>query len=196
MLTVIACGSSSGPEDTRDEALEEYLTGLDLQDRGNLSAAFDAYNKALRLDPRLDQAYAARGHIYYLYNDLNRAVDLNSEHAVAYYYRGLVFDAGEFPDDPILNFTKAIQLDPELGDAYFQRARLYFQEEDYDGAIDDLSAAINLKPRSPALRITRAQVYVVVGDSTRAIADLEEVLSLTEDESLVIPAKQMLDALR
>ncbi len=39
-------------------------------------------------------------------------------------------------------------------------------------------------------------MYVVVGDSTRAIADLEEVLSLTEDESLVIPAKQMLDALR
>ncbi len=107
MLTVIACGSSSGPEDTRDEALEEYLTGLDLQDRGNLSAAFDAYNKALRLDPRLDQAYAARGHIYYLYNDLtsaladlNRAVDLNSEHAVAYYYRGLVFDAASSPTIP------------------------------------------------------------------------------------------------
>ena len=203
LTAVVACGSSPTPP--ADKALEEYQRGQDLEARGNLERAFDAYNAAIQLNPRMAEVYAARGYIYLRYDstapallDLNRAIELDPEIALAYYYRGLVLATGIDYDRALLNFTKAVQLDPNLGEAYFQRAKIAFEEnQDYEAAIEDLSAAIGLMPDSAALLyLTRGRVYIIAEDVTRGIADLEQALALAQDEALVVAAKELLSRVR
>ena len=197
----IACGSSSGPPET--EALDEYQRGVELQEQGNLMRALEAYSAALRLNPQLASGYAARGYVYYVFQnpnpalaDLNRAIKLDPEMAAAYHYRGLVLAHIDNTDGAVLNLTKAIQLDPNLVNAYYDRARVNFEQEDVDAAIEDLSTAITLDPRDARFYFTRGQVYIFAGDTASAISDLEQVLALTQDEAFILPAKQMLSRLR
>ena len=49
-----------------------------------------------------------------------------------------------------------------------------------------------MAPRSPSLYLTRGQVYVTAGDTAKAVADLEQVLALTDNEALVVAARQLL----
>ena len=186
-----------------DEALAEFDSGQQYEAKGNLARARDAYTSAIRLDSSLAEAYAARGHVAYRLNDsvsalgdLNRAIDLEPEMALAYNHRGLLFAANDDFDRAVLDYTRAIQIDPNLGAAYFNRAGLYFVNEDVNSTIADLSSAIALNPRSAVLRLTRGRIYLRSGDTASAIDDLEQVLGLTQDESLTIPAKQMLLGLR
>ena len=202
VLLAGACGSTPPPP--ADRAMEEYLRGQDLEARGNLERAFEAYNASIQIHPSAAEVYAARGYIYLRFNstapalaDLNRAVELDPEMTLAYYYRGLLLATGIDYDQALLNFTKAIQLDPDLADAYFQRAKIAFEEnEDHEAAIEDLSAAIELTPDSANLYLTRGTVYLIAEDVTRGIADLEQVLALTQDEALVVGAKELLSRVR
>ena len=197
LASASACGSPV--DSSKADALLEYRRGLDLQELDNLDRAFEAFSAAIELDPKLAPAYAERGRIYHLFGNpglamanLNRAIELDRDIALAYYYRGLVLADGVDSDQALLNLTKAIQLDPEMADAYLQRSRIAFQDDDFEAAIDDLSAAITLEPESPWLYLTRGQVYIYVEDTARAIADLERVLVLTQNETLVASAKQLL----
>ena len=170
LILAAAAGCGGTSDSARIDALEEYQRGDQLREQGNLARAFQAYNAALRLDPRLAEAYAARGYVYYRYDnlsqaleDLSRAIQLDPDMALAHNYRGMVLAAtGDF-DNAVLDFTKAVQIDPSLSEAYFNRAKLYFDDGDFEGAIEDLSlrhgpgaairpAVFDARPRSPPCR--------------------------------------------
>ncbi|MCI0796785.1 MAG: hypothetical protein J4N99_08200, partial [Chloroflexi bacterium] len=59
-----------------------------------------------------------------------------------------------------------------------------------------LTAAIALTPNSPEMYLLRAQVYLRTEDPSSAVPDLEQVLGLTDDEDIIIAAKQFLSLLR
>ena len=197
LAAVVACGSSGGSGEA--EALAEYQRGVELQERGNLMRALEAYSAALRQDPQLAKGYAARGFLYHVFQnpdpalaDLNRAVKLDPEMAAAYHYRGLVLADFDNYDGAIVNLSKAVQLDPDLAEAYYDRARVYFENEEVGAAIEDLSTAISLTPLAARFYFTRGQVYIYSGDTAKGTADLEQVLALTQDEALIIQSKQLL----
>ena len=83
-----------------------------------------------------------------------------------------------------------------MDDAYLNRARVYLETQDFGVAIDDLTSAIALNPQSARLYLDRGRVYLLFDDPASAIEDLEQVLALTQDESLVVPAKQLLSLVR
>ena len=63
---LIMYSACSGVGDTvkRREAENHYITGVELQERGNLLAAISEYDEAIRLDPELAKAYANRALAY------------------------------------------------------------------------------------------------------------------------------------
>ena len=189
VLVLVACG---GPVSTaEDRAYEEYEAGLQLEERGNLNRAFEAYSRAIELDRTLAVAYSARAHVYFLHDNLGLAL-IDADLATAHLNRGLILAGGDAKEDALLSFSKAIQLAPTLRDAYYGRARLYYESEDLDGAIEDLTSAIEISPKTASLYLTRGQVFVSSGDTASAVADLERVLALSEDATLVVAARQLL----
>ena len=154
VLSMPACGSDSRPPE--EEAVERFYEGVQLEEQGNLEKAHAAYTEAVKADPNMAEAYANRGHIYFLYGnhvaamaDLNRAVDLDPSLASAFYYRGKTFADNYRPDDALLDFSKAIQLEPGLFDAYLSRAGVFLETGEPEAAIEDITDAIRLRPDSP-----------------------------------------------
>lgn len=201
VVVLAACGGAEASPQER--ALDAYELGQERREQTNLTGAFEAYTSAIQLDPQMAEAYSQRAYVYYRYGefesailDLNRATALDPDLASAYHHRGLVMATLERVDDGILSFTRAIQLDSTLEGAYYQRARLNYGVEDFDAVIADLSAAIELDPQSEEFYLLRGQVYLIIDEPGQAIADLERVIGISENEDLIVVAKQLLSMSR
>ena len=201
MILLISCGGGQeAPALDEPSAREAFERGVESRDKGLPRRAFNELNDALRLDPRMAEAYAARATIYLIYDnhpsaiaDLNRALRLDGDLAIAYNYRGLIFAEVNDIESALLNYTKAIQLDPSLTEAYLNRAEAYLESQDVDSAIEDLTSAIETEPERAAYYLVRGQLRLTIGQPDMAAADMEQVLALTDDEQMVVSAKELLN---
>ncbi|MCH8310802.1 MAG: tetratricopeptide repeat protein, partial [Chloroflexi bacterium] len=76
VLSTVCGGRSEAPAEIR--ALSELERGLKLQELGNLQKALQAYDAAVKLDPKLAEGYARRGDVYIQYSNMNSALsDVN-----------------------------------------------------------------------------------------------------------------------
>ena len=204
MALLVSCGGGEGaPSFDEPSAREAFERGVESRDMGLPQRAFNELNDALRLDPRMAEAYAARATIYLIYRDhpnaiadLNRALRLDDDLAIAYNYRGLIFADVNDVESALLNYTKAIQLDPSLTEAYLNRAEAYLESQDVNSAIEDLTSAIETEPERAAIYLVRGQLRLTVGQLDMAAVDMEQVLALTDDEQMVVSAKEIISLLR
>ncbi len=86
---------------------------------GNYREAFEAFNKAVELNPRNAKAYNGRGNMYWTQQLYDRATE---------------------------NYNKAIELDPKFFEAYINRGNTYSRTHSFDKAIDDYTQAIEINP--------------------------------------------------
>lgn len=200
LLLVIACVTD---KDVLAEAVRKYEEGRSYQDEGNITRAGESYHDSIGLNPRLAEAYVGRGYVHYVMgatrlamDDFNKAIDLDPRLAEAYNYRGLLYVTSGDSQAALLSFTKAIQINPDHGESYYNRAKFNEDIGDYESAIADMSEVLRLQPDSPVFYMERSRLYLLVQDTDRAIADLEQVLAITLDDKWVVPAKQLLSALR
>jgi len=83
--------------------------------------------------------------------DWNRAIELDSKFADAYYNLGLVhYNSSDF-SGAIEYWNKAIAANPKHTDAYYNRARAYIDIKQYEKALIDLNKVIELDPALLAL---------------------------------------------
>lgn len=204
MLLLVSCDDGQDTSEFDElSAMEAFEKGVEFRDQGQPQRAFVELNEALRLDPRMAEAYAARATIFIIYGDqpnaiadLNRALRLDEDLAIAYNYRGLVFADVNDMEGALLSYTKAIQLDPTLTEAYLNRADAYLKDQDLDSAIEDLTSAIETEPDRAAYYLVRGQLRLTNGQPDMAVADMEQVLALTDDEQMVVSAKEILSIIQ
>lgn len=90
-----------------------------------------------------------------VFEDFNRAIDLNPDLAVAYYNRAnLKVITGQY-DGAIFDFNRAIKLEPEFADAYFNLALLLIHQQENTKACVALSKAGELGQQKAWLVIKR-----------------------------------------
>ncbi len=115
------------------------------------SGKIDDYSEAIRLDPKMTEAFNYRGLERWKRKDLDEAISdfdeairTNPQFPTAYSNRGVVrMKRGDF-DGAMADFQEAILLNPQLGIAYSNRAALRQRRGDHDGAIADFKEAIRL----------------------------------------------------
>jgi len=108
--------------------------------------------ETIRLDPKYAYAYNFRGNVYYLRNNLDRAIaDYNEairhdpKYAFAYFNRGNAYAIKKDYDRFIADYTESIRLNPKFVFAYYNRGAAYYDIKDYNHAIADYSEAIRLE---------------------------------------------------
>jgi len=80
--------------------------------------------------------------------DLNKAIEINSRYAEAYFNRGVVYGKGKQRyNQAISDFTKAIVINPAYAEAYTNRRNAYASKNQYDKAILDYKKAIEINPK-------------------------------------------------
>ena len=128
----------------REAALDSYNLGTEALEKEDYDLAITCFTEAIRLDPRMAEAYNNRAYAY--------------------------SEKGDY-DQAIADLTEAIRLDPNLAAAYDNRGRAYGDKGEFDKAIADHTKAIQLDPTDAVPYNNRGSAYADKGESDRAVAD-------------------------
>lgn len=181
-----------------DSADVLYRKAIQLEQYGDISAARDAYTRALgHAATRTDIRYR-RGVCTWrmLRNpeitipesaalpetarvDLSMAIAEDSANANAFFYRGmLTLHYTDSAHVAVRELSAAIERTPRFADAYRGRARAYQKAAMDDSAVGDWERAIELAPHDHRTYRERAEVYADMGEHEKAVQDLDMVLSI------------------
>lgn len=115
-----------------------------LQDRGETSAAEQAYRQALRFNPGLNGAYYNLGNIYLKSGRAAAAVEFYDQAlardphlAIAYNNRGQAYENLGRLAGAVAEYRKALQANPQLAQAWFNLAAAL----EHRGVVDEAEAA-------------------------------------------------------
>lgn len=196
-----ACGNGQDSFDA--DSVLEMDRGVRLLEDGHFEQAHGVFDSVVRKEPHNAEAYARRGFAQLALGsvpgglaDINRALEINPDYALAHNYKGVVFGMNGIRDQAILEFTRAVELAPGLTEAYVNRGKIYLEMSDGESALADLDTALDLEPENAELLLIRAQTHLILGNTGRAEADLEQVLSLPVDEATHAAARQVLSRIR
>ncbi|PWT85862.1 MAG: hypothetical protein C5B56_13360 [Proteobacteria bacterium] len=107
---------------------------------------------------------------------LGRARESVQNRTMAFYNRGISYQAKGDHDRAIADFDQALKLRPNEPDALVNRGRSYEAKGDHDRAITDYEQVLKVRPGNLDALFNRGLSYEAKGDHDRAIADYDQVL--------------------
>jgi len=146
------------------------------------------FSKALELDPKLWEAYARRGMLYFFQEKYDKVIDdfknyvrILPDDAEGYRMLGMGYlYKGEY-DAAISTFTKAMTVNPNLTSAICYRAEAYRLKDNFTQAIFDADIGIQMEKDPRILSdafITRAKVYRKMGEYQKSVRDIQSALRI------------------
>jgi tetratricopeptide (TPR) repeat protein len=208
-------------------AADLYARGLKLTfTPGKTNEAIDLFTEAININPKYVAAYIARGkaynalnHFLFVHNkysykgievahknnlelalkEFNRAIDLDSQSAEAYYNRGGAYAGLKYYQVALKDYNKAVDIDPKMYAAYMGIGSMYNQMGKKQLAIEEYTKALDIientdfffpdgsiKEKPPTLFLSyhlRGMLYAGLGMYQQAIADYDKVIKLTPKSS-------------
>ncbi|REJ59733.1 MAG: tetratricopeptide repeat protein [Microcystis aeruginosa DA14] len=150
----------------------------------------DTITQAINRAPRAFW-YVIRGGSYSLQKkyelalaDLNKAMKLNPNYALAYSVRGELYYYQKKYDLALADFNKAIELDSKLAIAYGNRGNIYNDQQKYELALADFNKAIELDSKLAIAYNNRGGIYYNQQKYELALADFNKAIEL--DSKLAI----------
>ncbi len=143
-----------------------------------------AITQAIELAPRAVW-YGNRGNLYrdqqkykLALDDYNKAIELNPNHAGAYYNRGLLYSDQKKYDLALSDYDKAIEINPNYAEAYVNRGVLYRLQEKYELALADYDKAIELNPNDAVAYYNRGNLYKNLQKYDLALSDYSKAIDI------------------
>ena len=155
-----------------------------------LETAMDAYDKAIRLNPSLSEAYNNRGvakknigHHEEAIADYDEAIKLKPDYAEAYGNRGNAKNGLGCHEEAVADYDEAIRLKPDYAAAYNNRGVAKKNIGHHEEAIADYDKAIKLKPDYAEAYNNRGNAKDNLGRCQEALADYDEAIKLKPDNA-------------
>ncbi|MFM6542705.1 MAG: tetratricopeptide repeat protein [Microcystis panniformis] len=170
-LPVNAIAQVNSPS-TAQDFLDQGVKQLQ---QGNLEAAINNFNEAIRLNPNYAQAYGNRGIVYSRLQqyekalaDYNQYIRFNPNSAEAYYNRATLYDKLGDYQKAIADYDRAIRLNPNFSQAISNREIAYNNQFPQQQPPNSNPAKVPVPPNSkPAkvppnkkpARVSRSRVF-------------------------------------
>lgn len=119
-----------------------------------------------------------KGNIQTALQDVNRAIQLQGNDAVAFCNRGVIYEKMHNIDRALDDYNEAIALNPDYAPVYYNRGSVYASMEIFDRAIMDYSKAISLHPNFTLSFYNRGVAFEMIGREDLSIEDLSNAISL------------------
>ena len=149
--------------------------GMDRLYNGDLEQAIESFKQAICVKPDFLDAYknlffagAFLGHL--------KAIALDSENPIHYYYYAVFLDAFDFFEAALMNVQKAISLDNNYAAAYVMLGSLYDKQNKHHEKIDVLRQAVSIyqKHIGPRKEWRLYTNYLQIGDSFMHLGNLSK----------------------
>ena len=145
-------------------------------------------DEAIKLAPKLDKAYFARGVCYFemqqfsnAEGDLRKFIETDKTNAIAYnYLAGIKFMQKNFKE-ALDNYDQVAKLDPSYPNVYTNRGMMRHNLGDLNGAIKDYDLAIKRDPLNSAAFNNKGAAELTLSNYTAALADLNNAIRIKED---------------
>ncbi|MDJ0568934.1 MAG: tetratricopeptide repeat protein [Pleurocapsa sp. MO_192.B19] len=136
------------------EATKNYVEGIELLAKGDVTRANDY---------------------------LIEAAEKNPNNVVAVYYQGLIDYTKRDIPAAIADYDQAIQNNPNFSLAYFSRGLAHYRQGDKQKALSDYNSAIRINPTDPWSYLNRGIVKEDLGDVDGALADYNRAIHISPD---------------
>jgi len=156
-------------KDSRDQEIIKlveysyYNMGNAYGDKKEYDKAIKAYQKAIEINPKKDEAYYNMGIAYGAKKEYDQAITfyqkaiaLNPKDDDAYNNIGIAYGAKKEYDKAIEAYQKAIEINPKKDEAYNNMGNTYYAKKEYDKAIEAYQKAIEINS-------TRSYLYSYIG---------------------------------
>ncbi len=121
--------------------------------------------------------YEKREYMEALLN-LNKAIELDPNHAAAYYMRGNIKEAFEDHHGAMKDYSISIEKNPKFADAFFVRGNIKMKLQDYYGAIDDFTAAVAMNENYIEAYFNRGKAKQFLQAYEDAINDCTKIIQI------------------
>ena len=152
--------------------------------------AINAYDKALRLNPDLVEAYYNRGAAKSTLGqweaaiaDFDVSIARNPDYAQAYYTRSMAKEALGQYEAALAGYDAAIARNPDYAQAYYNRGATKSTLGQYEAAIADFDATIARNPDYTQAYYSRGNAKEALGQYEAALADYDEAIRLSPDHT-------------
>jgi tetratricopeptide (TPR) repeat protein len=116
-------------------------------------------------------------------SDCKQAIELQSDHALAYRLRGMVQLALQQPRAALADLNVAVALEPKDFVALQHRGVARTRLNQAEGALEDFNAAIRLNPDYPGSFYYRGQLHTLQNRHEAAVADFNTFFQLVQRDS-------------
>jgi tetratricopeptide (TPR) repeat protein len=148
----------------------------------------DKFSKEINTNPDNAEAYYHRAKIYIeqkkfklAFNDINKAITLDTTKADYYLMLGDVMFANMQVDQAIQAFQKSIDIDPGKREVYLKMAELHLYLKKYQESVHFANEALKLDKHIAKAYFIKGFVYKESGDTTKAISSFQTCLEQEPD---------------
>ena len=159
--------------------------GKEFSQKGDTAKALEAYDEAIRLDPKSAIAFEHRGELWSqkkefgkAIKDFDEAIRLEPKLVLAFIQRAITKQTKGDRFGAIKDYNEAIKLDAKNPQVYYQRGQCWYMQLDYTKAFKDFDEAIRLEPKNENSYWYRAHIYASKGEFDLAIKDYDESIRL------------------
>lgn len=155
----------------------EYSAGYDKLGVASYNLA-RLFNNDLK--ESVDQCYAYNSQKQYevAISSCNKVIEIDSNYAQAYSYRGYAYLKLKKYDQAIADFTKDIEIIPVATRSYINLGTVYMEQNKYDLAIANFTKSISINPKEPQAYLDRGLTYIQQGQNDLAIIDCNTAIEL------------------
>ncbi len=194
-----------------EKARQLVEDGLRRAEQKDWTAAFEAFNQALAINPRNGDVYIAMGDTYMDmgkykegFNAYQQAIIVAPSNPEAHYSLGAAYNDMAQYGDAFKHFVQAIRLNPNFAEAHYGIGYAYLKIDRFRDAISYLRRAVQLWPDSAEFHLTLGQAYIGLRDvnaaekeikilarlDASAASSLEKELSAKLNESALPPGNK------
>lgn len=188
-----------------EKARKEFDKARDALSKDELEETRKHLAKALEIYPQYSDALALRGIAAMVANDLpsaaddlNAAIQHDSNNALAYVAMGALYNRRERFDDALRSLDRGATLDPTSWQAFFEMSRAELGKGDFEAALRKATKAEELvgKVYDP-IYLVKAHAMLGLKNYPAAIAEFEKYLSIErEDHATIGEVRQQIEHLQ
>ena len=185
-----AANQASETGDPKADYYTHLAEAARLRSMGQLEAALEEYNEAIRLQPDDAMSYDNRSTILHnmgryeeALEDSNRAIKLQPNNAIFYDSRGATLHEMHRYEEALEDKNHAIKLQPDNALFYDSRGATLHQMRRYEEALEDRNRAIKLQPDNALFYDSRGATLHQMRRYEEALEDRNRAIKLQPDNA-------------